>query len=65
MATIRLKIQKACELRETSEMAVGEISKQLGYEDQYYFSRLFKQLTQPSPTQCRMNNRHNTLFKAE
>lgn len=47
---IRLKIQRACELLETSEMQVNEISQRLGYEDPYYFSRLFKQFTQSSPS---------------
>ncbi|MEZ4707072.1 MAG: AraC family transcriptional regulator [Caldilineaceae bacterium] len=62
---IRLKIQRACELLETSELPVGKISKLLGYDDPYYFSRLFKQLTQASPTQYRMNSRNSTQFKLE
>lgn len=60
---IRLKIQKACQLLETTEYAVGEIGKQLGYDDQYYFSRLFKQVTQVSPTQYRVNNRNSSHFQ--
>ena len=61
---IRLKIQKACELLETTELHVGEISKQLGYDDPYYFSRLFKQLAQASPTQYRLHNRNSTHANA-
>jgi len=48
---LRLKIQKACELLETSDMQIGEISRYLGYEDQYYFSRLFKKFMGVSPSQ--------------
>lgn len=47
---IRLKIQKACELLETTDMKVGEISQFLGYQDQYYFSRIFKKIVGSSPT---------------
>ncbi|MCB0107501.1 MAG: helix-turn-helix domain-containing protein [Caldilineaceae bacterium] len=50
---IRLKIQRACELLETTEMTVGAIGESLGYQDPYYFSRLFKQLTHFSSTQYR------------
>ena len=48
---LRLKIQKACELLETSTLQIGEISRSLGYEDQYYFSRLFKKFMGVSPSQ--------------
>jgi transcriptional regulator GlxA family with amidase domain len=54
---IRLKIQKACELLETTTMTVGEIGAALGYLDPYYFSRLFKQLTQLAPSQYRTKMR--------
>jgi len=50
---IRLKIQKACELLETTDMKVGEISQFLGYQDQYYFSRIFKKIVGSSPTRYR------------
>lgn len=41
---IRLKIQRACELLETCDLSVAEISHSLGYGDPYYFSRLFKKV---------------------
>lgn len=50
---IRLKIQKACELLETTDMKVGEISRSLGYKDQYYFSRIFKKIIGTSPSRYR------------
>jgi len=50
---IRLKIQRACELLETTHMTVGQISRELGYGDQYYFSRIFKKIAGVHPTQYR------------
>jgi len=50
---IRLKIQRACELLETTKMTVGEISRGLGYQDQYYFSRIFKKIVGVHPTRYR------------
>jgi AraC-like DNA-binding protein len=50
---IRLKIQKACELLETTDLNVGEISQRLGYTDPYYFSRLFKKVMHQAPTRYR------------
>jgi AraC-like DNA-binding protein len=52
----RLKIQKACELLETTEMKVTEISHYLGYKDPYYFSRLFKKVSGISPSHYRQNS---------
>ena len=50
---IRLKIQKACELLESTDLKVGEIGRYLGYGDQYYFSRIFKKIMGISPTRYR------------
>ncbi|MBZ0302926.1 MAG: AraC family transcriptional regulator [Anaerolineae bacterium] len=47
---IRLKIQKACELLETTDMKIEEICYALGYADPYYFSRLFKKITSLPPS---------------
>lgn len=50
---IRLKIQKACELLETTNWQVSKISSYLDYNDQFYFSRIFKKIMDVSPTQYR------------
>ncbi|WOO40611.1 AraC family transcriptional regulator [Rubellicoccus peritrichatus] len=50
---IQLKIQKACRLLIETEQSIGEISQQLGYEDQYYFSRQFKKVQGCSPSHYR------------
>lgn len=48
-----LKIQKACQYLQFTEYRVNEISNQLGIEDPYYFSRLFKKLMGLSPNEYR------------
>lgn len=50
---IRLKMQRAGELLEGSDLSIGEISELLGYTDPYYFSRLFKKIMGAAPTQYR------------
>jgi AraC-like DNA-binding protein/mannose-6-phosphate isomerase-like protein (cupin superfamily) len=46
---LRLKIQRACQLLDTTEMRVDEIAAALGFADPYYFSRLFKKMMGHSP----------------
>jgi AraC-like DNA-binding protein/mannose-6-phosphate isomerase-like protein (cupin superfamily) len=48
-----LKIQKACQHLQFTEDRIKEISHQLGIEDCYYFSRLFKKLMGTSPVEYR------------
>jgi AraC family transcriptional regulator, arabinose operon regulatory protein len=50
---IHLKLQEAGKLLLISRMTIREISYELGYEDPYYFSRLFKKVMGMSPTQFR------------
>lgn len=45
----RLRIRKACELLDHSEMQIRDIGKTLGYDDPYYFSRAFKSIQGVSP----------------
>jgi len=37
-----LRLQRACELLDTSDLRVGEIAQFLGFQDALYFSRLFR-----------------------
>ena len=39
---INIKINKAKEFLQTKELSIKEIAFRLGFQDQYYFSRLFK-----------------------
>ncbi len=48
-----LKVQKACYLLQFSDKRISLISYDLGFEDQYYFSRLFKEHMGVSPSSYR------------
>jgi AraC-like DNA-binding protein/mannose-6-phosphate isomerase-like protein (cupin superfamily) len=52
-----LKIQKACQYLLFTNLAVKEISNQLGIDDQYYFSRMFSKLMGLSPSNYRKKNK--------
>lgn len=55
-----LKIQKACQYLYATNGLVKEVAGWLGYDDPYYFSRLFTKLMGISPNQYRLNNRQNS-----
>jgi AraC-like DNA-binding protein len=46
---LRLKIQRACQLLDTTTLRVGEIANSLGWQDAYYFSRYFRRIIGKSP----------------
>ncbi|MWV47223.1 helix-turn-helix domain-containing protein [Paenibacillus sp. HJL G12] len=50
---LRLKIQLACRHLDLTEQSVKEISHRLGFQDPYYFSRLFKKVMGKPPTEYR------------
>jgi transcriptional regulator GlxA family with amidase domain len=50
---IHLKLQKACLLLYSSDMKVKKVATEIGYDDPYYFSRLFKKYMKVSPDQYR------------
>lgn len=50
---IQLKIRKACEWLDQTGLSVKEVAEKLGYDDPYYFSRLFKKVQGCSPTAYR------------
>ena len=50
---LELKIKHACELIDRTQLPIKQISSQLGYDDPYYFSRLFKKIMGLSPKQYR------------
>lgn len=49
-----LKIRKACRLLDTSSMKLNQISFKLGFDDQFYFSRLFSKTMGLSPSAYRL-----------
>jgi AraC-like DNA-binding protein len=48
-----LKIQKCCQLMEDPQKRIKEIAAELGFEDPFYFSRLFKKIMGISPARFR------------
>ena len=50
-----LRIQEACKLLSFSMQKVNEIAKEVGYEDAYYFSRVFKKTMGKSPNEYRLH----------
>ena len=47
------RIEKACLLLHFSKRSIDEIALETGFQDRYYFSRVFKQITNTSPAQFR------------
>ncbi len=50
---IQHRIRKALELLETTDLLICEVAGEVGYQDPFYFSRLFKKYTGISPTTLR------------
>ena len=50
---IRLKIQKACEYIELTNLKLNDIATKLGFEDAAYFSRIFTKIMGISPAASR------------
>ena len=50
-----LRIQKAQQLLKNSSQSIGEISWSCGYDDQNYFSRIFKKTVGLTPTEYKRN----------
>lgn len=48
-----LKIQRACELLETTNMKINQLCSKVGIDDSYYFSRLFTKIIGVSPKMYR------------
>jgi AraC family transcriptional regulator of arabinose operon len=48
-----LRMQRAVQLLNTTDMSIKQISDQLGFSDQFYFSRAFSKMHNHSPTEHR------------
>jgi transcriptional regulator GlxA family with amidase domain len=53
---IRLRMERARRLLDTTSLNVKEIASELGYEDPFYFSRVFKSVNRVSPSEYRLNS---------
>lgn len=52
-----LKMQAACQMLDTTDMNVNQIAAKLGFDDSYYFSRLFTKIMGMPPTAYRTADR--------
>src|SRR5258708_6052849 len=50
---IHLKMQRACSLLSLTQKTIREIANEVGYDDPYYFSRVFKRVIRLSPRHYR------------
>jgi AraC-like DNA-binding protein len=53
---ISLKMQRACQMLDFTLMHIKEIAAELDFEDQFYFSRLFRKVIGESPSAYRKRN---------
>jgi len=54
---IRLKLRQSCKLLKDTDKRIFEVAQELGYKDQYHFSKLFKKIMSLSPEQYRASRR--------
>lgn len=54
---IQLKIQHACKLLDISQLYIKEVAHKVGYQDPYYFSRIFKKVMQMSPLEYKKRDK--------
>jgi AraC-like DNA-binding protein len=55
---LHLKVERACQLLDSSDRSFASISRLLGYDDSYYFSRLFKKVMGQAPSDYRHSHGH-------
>lgn len=53
---INLKMKEACKILRSTDLYIYEIAQQLGYTDQYYFSRLFKKVVGMTPKKYKQSD---------
>ena len=56
---IHLKMQKACQLLYSDGAKIKDVAFNLGYDDPYYFSRIFKKYIGSSPEQYRLTAKNS------
>jgi transcriptional regulator GlxA family with amidase domain len=53
----RLRMERAGQLLESTSLSVKEVAAELGYDDPFYFSRVFKSINQLAPSDYRAAKR--------
>lgn len=56
---LHLKIERACQLLLNTNMKVNQVALKLGFEDPYYFSRIFKKIKGISPKKYSLTANQN------
>ncbi len=52
----RIRIEKACDMLRAGRYSISQISQQVGYSDQSYFSRVFRKIMGVTPSEYRREN---------
>lgn len=60
---LKLRINYACELLDTTQLSIDEIAFKSGFNDSNYFSREFKKLTDATPSKYRADRQKKANFK--
>ena len=47
---IRLRMHRACQLLDTTDISIKAVASELGYEDPLYFTRIFRAVVEMAPT---------------
>lgn len=55
----KLRIMYACNLLDSTNLSINEISEKCGYDDYFYFIRIFKKVTDTTPNQYREAKNEN------
>ncbi len=50
---IQLKIQRACRLLDNSKWMIADVAREMGFDDQFYFSRVFRKVMGMTPGEYR------------
>ncbi len=61
----QLKINRSCHYLLSSNMKINQISLRVGFDDPYYYSRLFKMVMGVSPAKYRVVNKISSKFIGE
>jgi AraC-like DNA-binding protein len=54
---LNIRLEKACNLLKETDLTVTQISYQLGFESEFYFSRIFRKKVGIAPKQFRTGRR--------
>lgn len=50
---IQLKIQRSCRLLDNTDLSISDVAREMGFDDQFYFSRQFRKVMNMSPREYR------------